>query len=65
VTDEGRLTVYQGHTHGELFAAGDEMELNNLYGKPEGAELQHRLTDRLMREIMAHAENSPRPTHNA
>lgn len=65
VADEGRLTIYQGHTHGELFAAGDEMELNNLYGKPEGAELQRRLTDRLMQEIMAHAENSPRPTHNA
>lgn len=65
VTDEGRLTLYQGHEHGELFAGDDKLEMRNLFNKPQGHELQHHLLGLLTQAMMAHAETSPRPTHNA
>lgn len=65
VSDDGRLTLYRGHEHGELFAADDPLELRNLFGKPEGRDLQVHMTEALLREMMSHAETSPRPTHNA
>lgn len=63
--DAGRLTVYLGHEQGELFAGNDKLELHNIFGKPEGRELQHHLMTRLMQAMMAHADDAPRPKYNA
>ncbi|HKI73601.1 MAG TPA: hypothetical protein VJ998_03100, partial [Pseudomonadales bacterium] len=65
VTEDGRITVYQGHSHGELFAKSDTAEMSNLYNRPEARDLQQHLLNELMQAMLAHAENSPRPTHNA
>ncbi|MEX0941144.1 MAG: sulfatase-like hydrolase/transferase [Pseudomonadales bacterium] len=65
VSNDGRLTLYAGHSHGELFAGDDLDEMNNLFSKPNGQALRHHMMEQLMREIMTHADVSPRPTHNA
>lgn len=65
VCDEGRLTVYQGHTHGELFAAADGDEMRNLYAKPRGRKLREQLRERLLEAMLAHADTAPRPRYMA
>ncbi|MCB1691759.1 MAG: sulfatase-like hydrolase/transferase [Pseudomonadales bacterium] len=65
VCDQGRLTIYDGHDHGELFAGDDPQEMNNLFSKKAGADLRHWMTETLLRQVVMHAETSPRPTHNA
>lgn len=65
VTREGRLTLYAGHEHGELFAADDSAEMTNLFSKPAAKALQSDMIESLARAMMEHAETSPRPTHNA
>lgn len=63
VTESARLTIYDGLTHGELFdRVSDPDEMQNLYGRPEAADLQARMTDALAREMMSHSDVSPRPT---
>lgn len=62
---EGRLTVYHGHEHGELFAAEDGLEMHNIFAKPEGRELKQHMMELLLHEMMAHADDSPRPKYNA
>jgi hypothetical protein len=63
VTDEGRLTRYQGADHGELFALDhDPLELENLFSRSEGRELRHHLTERLATVLLEYADESPRPT---
>lgn len=63
VTEDTRLTLYDGLDHGELFnRADDPHEMRNLYGLPEAAKLQADMTNRLTREMMSHADISPRPT---
>lgn len=65
ITGDGRLTLYQGHSHGELFASADEPELVNLFAKAAGKDLKAAMIEELLQQTMAHAETSPRPTHNA
>ena len=65
VNELGRLTIYLGHDHGELFAADDALELENLFGRPEAHELQQAMTTQLLQAMLAHGESSPRPSHNA
>lgn len=65
VNDLGRLTVYEGHNHGELFAANDTLELHNLFGRPEAQDLQQTMVAQLLQSMLAHGESSPRPSHNA
>jgi arylsulfatase A-like enzyme len=65
VDERGRITLYEGHGHGELFAANDTLEMNNLFAKPEGRELRRDMTESLLHQMMLHADRSPRPTHNA
>ena len=66
VTESARLTLYQGAEHGELFdLESDPSEMNNLFAKPEGAELRAHLTEKLLRQLMEVADEAPRPTHMA
>ncbi len=62
VTDEGRFTEYRGSDHGELFAHDrDRHEMDNLWGRREGAELEQHLRRRLLQSMMDHANETPRP----
>lgn len=63
LTNEARLTLYDGQEHGELFdRVSDPEEMRNLYGLQEGAVLQAEMTNRLTREMMSNSDISPRPT---
>jgi arylsulfatase A-like enzyme len=62
VTERARLTLYRGSDHGELFdLERDPDELDNLYGRDEGRVLQGELTEALARELMAVADEAPKP----
>ncbi len=37
----------------------------NLFGLPEGRDLQVALTEQLARHLLEYADDSPRPTHMA
>ena len=65
VTDDGRISRYRNHAHGELFGAGDALEMNNLYGQPAGAELQQHMGERLLQALLQYADEARRPTHTA
>ena len=60
VTEDARLTLYQGYEGAELFDLHDDPEeLNNLDpGSVTGAEMMARLARALMRS----ADESPKPT---
>lgn len=66
ITDEGRLTLYRGSDHGELFALDrDPEERTNLFAKPEGGDLRTALSERLARVLIEAADESPLPTFMA
>lgn len=66
VTEDARLTLYQGVDHGELFELGrDPDEMTNLFARPEARDLRVHLTERLARLLMEYADASPRPTFMA
>ncbi len=66
VTDQARLTLYAGAEHGELFdLESDPHEMNNLYGRPEGRDLQAEMTTQLAHALLEADDTSPRPTHMA
>lgn len=53
VTREARITLYGGEDFGELFdLRADPDELNNLWSKPEGAELKTHMMEVLAREAI-------------
>lgn len=57
VTDEARITAYQGSTEGELFdLREDPDELHNLWHEPSATELRTRMTGELLESLMAHSE---------
>jgi arylsulfatase A-like enzyme len=63
VTEQARLTLYDGLAHGELFdRINDPDETRNLFGLAEGGALQARHMEALVREMMAHSDRSPRPS---
>ena len=66
VTEQGRITLYRGAQHAELFdLERDPGEMANLFGLPEGRDLQVALTEQLARHLLEYADDSPRPTHMA
>ena len=66
ICEEGRITLYRGSPHGELFdRARDPGEMSNLYGRPEARDLQVEMTDRLAHRMIEYADESPVPTHMA
>jgi arylsulfatase A-like enzyme len=66
VTEESRLTFYQGTEQGELFdLANDPGELVNRFAEPEARSLRADLTERLSRRMMEYADVAPKPTYFA
>lgn len=56
ITQEGRLTRYQGLPMGECFDRDkDPGEMHNLFADPAGADLRHHLQERLTDAMMRHA----------
>ena len=61
-----RFTVYRGAEHGELFdLRRDPQGLNNLFGRPEGAELRAHLTESVALRLMEVGDEAPRPMYMA
>ena len=66
VTPEARLTLYRGHSHGELFdLATDSLEQHNLFGTAPGTALQADMIRALAEEMMGLMNETPRPTQMA
>ena len=60
ITEETRLTVYQGYDSIELFdLTNDPEEMNNLL---EPSTLRNEMTERLAKALMANDDVSPKPT---
>ncbi|MBT6276863.1 MAG: sulfatase-like hydrolase/transferase, partial [Chromatiales bacterium] len=63
LTPDARLSIYAGLEHGELFdRRADPSEMNNLFGRSEGAKLQADMMAQLAKSMMMHSDESPRPT---
>lgn len=62
VTEDARLTLYQGSTRGEVYdLARDPFELANLWDEPAAFARRADLCERLARAQMALADTSPKP----
>lgn len=62
VTEEARLTIYEGFEHGELFdLQNDPDELNNLFAKPEGQPLRAKMMEKLVYTMMAYSNQGKVP----
>jgi arylsulfatase A-like enzyme len=65
ITQNHRLTIYQGADWGELYDfREDPHELYNLWSEARGQETRHELTERLVRKMMELADSSPLATHH-
>ena len=63
ITDEWRLTVWQGERWGELYhISEDPEEMQNLWDVPDFVAVKGQLMLQLIHEFQNHAENSPHPT---
>lgn len=63
VTEDARLTLYQGAMQGELFdLAHDARELHNLWDEPSARAQRGDLMERLARVQMGYADLSPKPS---
>jgi hypothetical protein len=63
VTEDARLTFYQGSEQGELFdLANDPDELENRFAEAAWRERRAELTERLARRMMEYADRAPKPT---
>ena len=63
VCDAGRITIYDGCPHGELFDwREDPEERRNLFDDPAAAGFRAEMMERLSRSMMHHADTSPQPT---
>lgn len=63
VTEDARLTLYQGAEQGELFdLENDPGELSNRFAEPTARERRAELTEQLARRMMAYADRAPKPT---
>jgi Domain of unknown function (DUF4976) len=61
-----RLSVYDGVDWGELYdRSTDPEELHNLWDAPAHQNLRARMTERMLRRMMALSETSPYPTQIA
>jgi arylsulfatase A-like enzyme len=65
ITENERLTVYEGVEWGELYDfTSDPEELNNLWRDPSARSRRHELTEELVRKLMELADSSPLATHH-
>lgn len=65
ITEEARLTLYEGVEWGELYdLARDPQEMNNQWDNPRSRDRRHELTERLVRKMMELADSSPLATHH-
>jgi arylsulfatase A-like enzyme len=65
MTEEHRLTLYDGADWGELYYLRDDpAELKNLWDEPKCQEKRRELTERLARKMMELAETSPLAMHH-
>lgn len=66
ITEDARLTFYQGSEQGELFdLANDPAELDNRFAEPDARNRRAELAERLARRMMEYADVAPKPTHFA
>jgi len=66
VTEDARLTFYQGSEQGELFdLSNDPGELENRFAEHEWKERRAELCEVLSRRMMEYADRSPKPTYFA
>ncbi len=64
--DNWRLSIYDGIEHGCLYNLdADPNELENLWEDPASGMIRCNMTERLVREMIAHAETSPLPEYAA
>ncbi len=65
ITEESRLTLYEGVDWGELYdLAKDPHEMNNLWDDPQSRDRRYELTEKLTRKMMELADASPLATHH-
>jgi len=65
ITEDFRLTLYEGAAWGELYDfSNDPHELNNLWDDPKSKNLRAELTEKLARKMMELADSSPLATHH-
>lgn len=65
ITEDLRLTLYEGVQWGELYdLSQDPHEMNNLWDDPQSRHRRHELTERLARKMMELADSSPLATHH-
>ena len=66
VTNEGRITHYQGFQQGDLFDhREDPLEMHNLWAQSRGAALRRRLSDQLIEAVIEHSGSWTRARHTA
>jgi arylsulfatase A-like enzyme len=65
MTEDHRLTLYEGVEWGELYdLKNDAAEMRNLWDDPAAAHRRHELTERLARKLMELSDTSPLATHH-
>ena len=65
ITEDFRLTFYEGAEWGELYEfSNDPHELNNLWDDPKSKHLRAELIEKLARKMMELADTSPLATHH-
>jgi hypothetical protein len=65
ITENERLTLYEGADWGELYDfTSDPDEMSNLWNDPSSRPRRHELTERLARKMMELADSSPLATHH-
>jgi arylsulfatase A-like enzyme len=63
VTEDSRLTLYDGSEEGELFdLERDPRELENLWSRLDARSRRNELVERLARLLMEYSDPSPKPT---
>lgn len=65
ITENERMTLYEGAGWGELYDfTSDPNETNNLWDNPRARDRRYRLTEKLARKMMELADSSPLATHH-
>lgn len=66
LTEQWRIALYKGEDWGELYdRRADPGETNNLWSDPDHAKIRAELTERLLTEMIANMEESPRANRQA
>jgi arylsulfatase A-like enzyme len=65
ITEDNRLTLYEGVDWGELYdLKNDGAEIHNLWNEPRAAAQRHALTEKLARKLMELSDTSPLALHH-